>query len=102
MTKIYYRGKLYTVYDRGDKMTQTDIIRIRQSVNRHIGSKIKISANKGRQKFVITEGIIKEAYPNLFLVEIISHKEEETAFPKMVSFSYQDIITKDVRMMLCS
>jgi len=35
-------------------------------------------------------------------VEIISHKEEEKVFPKMVSFSYQDIITKDVRMMLCS
>lgn len=82
-------------------MTQADIIRIRHSVNHHIGSKIKISANKGRHKFVVTEGIIKEAYPNLFLVELISKTDQEVS-PKTVSFSYQDIITKDVRMILCS
>lgn len=82
-------------------MTQADLMKIRQSVNRHIGSKVKISANKGRHKFVITEGIIKEAYPNLFTVEIIQ-KSTEPLSAKTVSFSYQDVITKDVRMILCS
>lgn len=82
-------------------MTQADLVKIRQSVQQHIGRKVKISANKGRHKFIVTEGIIKETYPNLFLVEIISRKEKSVN-SKTVSFSYQDVITKDVRMMLCS
>lgn len=82
-------------------MTQADLIKIRQSVNHHIGSRVRISANKGRHKFVVTEGIIKEAYPNLFIVEVISKKTQDTA-AKTISFSYQDVITKDVRMVLCS
>lgn len=82
-------------------MTQTDLMKIRQSVNHHVGSKVRISANKGRHKFVITEGIIKAAYPNLFTVEITAKKEKNSA-TKTVSFSYQDVITKDVRMMLCT
>ena len=82
-------------------MTHPDIIRIRQSVNRHIGRRVKISANKGRHKFVVTEGIIKEVYPNLFTVEIIANNTEPLPM-KTVSFSYQDVITKDVRMILCS
>ena len=82
-------------------MTQADLIKIRQSVNRHIGRRVKISANKGRHKFVVTEGIIKEVYPNLFTVEIIANNTEPLPM-KTVSFSYQDVITKDVRMILCS
>lgn len=82
-------------------MTQADLMKIRQSVNKHVGRKVKISANKGRHKFVIVEGVIKEAYPNLFTVEIISNTTNQPP-TKTVSFSYQDVITKDVRMILCS
>lgn len=82
-------------------MTQADLVKIRRSVHQHIGQKVKISANRGRHKFMITEGIIKETYPNLFIVEIIP-KEEMDIQSKTISFSYQDVMTKDVRMMLCS
>ena len=33
-------------------MTQLDLNRVRQSIKNQIGSKIKISANRGRHKFV--------------------------------------------------
>ena len=37
-------------------MTQLDLNRVRQSIKNQIGSKIKISANRGRHKFVTAEG----------------------------------------------
>ena len=48
-------------------MTQLDLNRVRQSIKNQIGSKIKISANRGRHKFVTAEGVIKQTYPNIFL-----------------------------------
>lgn len=79
-------------------MTQMDIQCIRRSIQERIGSKIKISSNKGRHKFVTSQGVITETYPNIFLVEI--EDDSSSSKSKTVSFSYQDVITKDVRMML--
>ena len=79
-------------------MTQMDIQCIRKSIQERIGSKIKISSNKGRHKFVTSKGVITETYPNIFLVEI--EDDGGSSKSKTVSFSYQDVITKDVRMML--
>ena len=72
-----------------------DIQCIRKSIQERIGS--KISSNKGRHKFVTSQGVITETYPNIFLVEI---EDDSSTKSKTVSFSYQDVITKDVRMML--
>ena len=38
-------------------MTQLDLNRVRQSIKNQIGSKIKISANRGRHKFVTAKGV---------------------------------------------
>lgn len=86
----------YSVYKRGEFMTQLDLNRVRQSIKNQIGSKIKISANRGRHKFVTAEGVIKQTYPNIFLVEL--ENTEGNDQNKTVSFSYQDVITRDVRM----
>ena len=79
-------------------MTQLDLNRVRQSIKNQIGSKIKISAYRGRHKFVTAEGVIKQTYPNIFWVELVNADVNDQN--KTVSFSYQDVITRDVRMML--
>lgn len=79
-------------------MTQLDLQRVRQSIKNQVGNKIKISANRGRHKFETAQGVITETYPNIFLVEL--EDESGKTQNKTVSFSYQDVITKDVRMML--
>ena len=56
----------YSVYGRGEFMTQLDLNRVRQSIKNQIGSKIKISANRGRHKFVTAKGVITQTYPNIF------------------------------------
>ena len=79
-------------------MTQLDLNRVRQSIKNQIGSKIKISANRGRHKFVTAKGVITQTYPNIFFVELDNADDNDQN--KTVSFSYQDVITRDVRMML--
>lgn len=78
-------------------MKQSDVVRVRNSVNNHIGSKVRIRANRGRHKVDVTEGIITQTYPSIFLIEVKNEIEETL---QTVSFSYTDVLTNDVQMML--
>ena len=78
-------------------MSQTDILRGRSSVDQNIGNKVKIRANRGRNKIDVTEGIIRETYPSIFLVEVENKLDDTT---QKISFSYTDVLTKDVQMQL--
>lgn len=80
-------------------MKQTDVNKVRRSVVQHVGRRVKIKANKGRHKIDVTEGVISETYPSIFLIEV--QDELEDTF-KTMTFSYTDILTKDVRMTLCN
>ena len=78
-------------------MSQTDILRVRSSVDQNIGNKVKIRANRGRHKFDVTEGIIRDTYPSILLVEVENKLSDTT---QKISFSYTDVLTKDVQMQL--
>lgn len=78
-------------------MSQSDIKRVKFSVNQNIGSKVKIRANRGRHKIDVTEGVIRETYPSVFLVEVENKLDDTT---QNISFSYTDVLTKDVQMQL--
>lgn len=80
-------------------MKQINVNQVRRAVNNHIGSKVKIMANKGRHKIDVTEGIIMETYPSIFLIKVTNDLEDSS---QTVSFSYTDVLTKDVQMMLCN
>lgn len=79
-------------------MRQVDINRVRHAVKSQLGNKVMIRANKGRHKIDVTEGIIKETYPSIFIVQV-DNKLEDTK--RLVSFSYTDVLTKDVKLTLC-
>lgn len=79
-------------------MRQADINRVRHAVRSQLGNKVMIKANKGRHKIDVTEGIIKETYPSIFIVQV-DNKYEATK--RLVSFSYTDVLTKDVKLTLC-
>lgn len=81
------------------QQTSTSISQVRRAVNSHIGSKVRIHANRGRHKVDVTEGVITQTYPSIFLIQI--ENDVEDSF-KTVSFSYSDVLTKDVQMTLCS
>lgn len=78
-------------------MKQSDVVRVRKAVSNHIGSKVRIRSNKGRRKVDVTEGIITETYPSIFLIQVENEIEDTS---QTVSFSYTDVLTKDVQMIL--
>lgn len=80
-------------------MQQADIEKVRASVHQQCGSKVLIQLDRGRNKVDIQKGVIQNAYPSVFTV-LVSDEEKENP-PQLLSFSYSDIITRDIRMKLC-
>ena len=78
-------------------MSQSEIKKVKLSVDKNIGNRVKIRANRGRHKIDISEGVIRETYPSIFLVEIDNEVDDTT---QKISFSYTDVLTKDVQMQL--
>lgn len=81
-------------------MTQLDLKKVRKAVEQQIGKKVKVSFNQGRQKFGVANGVIQATYPSIFVVQLLD--EENKSKKQTVSYSYQDVLTKDVRLMLCN
>ncbi len=78
-------------------MRENDVHKVRREVTDNIGKRVKVKANKGRRKIAIAEGIITETYPSIFLIET----DDDRNYSRTMSFTYKDVLTKDVKMMLC-
>ena len=77
---------------------QADICKVRASVLQQLGSRVMIQLDKGRHRIDVQEGVINGAYPSVFTILI---DENEDNPPKLMSFSYTDVLTKNIRMRLC-
>ncbi len=80
-------------------MEQTIINKVRSSIRQQCGSRVMIQLDRGRNKIDIQEGVIQQAYPSVFTVLVDDEREANP--PQLLSFSYTDVITKDIRMKLC-
>lgn len=80
-------------------MKQEELSRVRASVSQQCGNRVMIQLDRGRNKVDIQKGTLQKAYPSVFTVLVDDEREENP--PKVLSFSYTDIITKDIRMKLC-
>ena len=79
-------------------MEQAQISKVRASVHQQCGNRVKIQLDRGRNKVDIQEGVIQKAYPSVFTILV---DDEQDNAPQLLSFSYTDIITKNIRMKLC-
>ena len=79
-------------------MEQAQISKVRASVHQQCGNRVKIQLDRGRNKVDIQEGVIQKAYPSVFTILV---DDEQDNAPQLLSFSYSDIITRDIRMKLC-
>lgn len=73
------------------------LLQIKEDIKNCIGERIQLKANSGRKKTVIREGIIENTYPNIFVVKF----ENEHEPVRRVSYSYTDILTKAIEIMVC-
>lgn len=70
---------------------------IKRNLEGLVGEKILLRANGGRRKTVERTGILEETYPSVFVVKL----DENTNSFKRVSYSYADILTDTVELMVC-
>lgn len=75
-----------------------DIFAVRQQVNAHVGSRVRIRANKGRKRVVVKEGVLENTYPSIFVVKV--HNEQLDSY-RSVSYSYTDLLTHNVELSIC-
>lgn len=68
------------------------IEKVRQELGEHIGKKVVLRYNLGRNKVEKYYATIKELYKYVFLVEVSNSSNE------IKSFSYSDIITKTIKI----
>ncbi len=65
---------------------------VRKDLENHIGKKVVLKYNLGRNKVEKYHAVIKELYNYVFLVELNNN------FNEVKSFSYSDIITKTIKI----
>ncbi|MCR5451295.1 MAG: Veg family protein [Lachnospiraceae bacterium] len=80
-------------------MEQEEYNKVRASIREQCGSEVMIQLDRGRNKVDIQKGIIQEAYPSVFTILVDDDQEDRPA--QLLSFSYTDVITKEIRMKLC-
>ena len=70
---------------------QDDISNIKTEIGENIGQRVIIRGAMGRKKFFEEKAVIKNTYPNIFIVE---NEEKETN----ASFRYTDILTNELQI----
>jgi uncharacterized protein Veg len=78
-------------------LEKSNLFQIKKDIETCIGQKIQLKANKGRKKAFIKEGILENTYPSIFVVKF----ENDYEATRRVSYSYTDILTKAVEIVVC-
>lgn len=73
------------------------LMKIRSSIERHIGDKVKLTTKDGRKSMLVRKGIIDCIYPSVFTVRLSGSSDEGDS---TISFSYTDVLTKAVDIKL--
>lgn len=76
---------------------RVDLSQIKKNIETCIGEKVQLKSNKGRKKAFIREGVLENTYPSIFVVKF----ENEYDATRRVSYSYTDIFTKAVELVVC-
>lgn len=69
------------------------ISEIKKDLEFFVGSKIRLKANRGRNRIIEREGILESIYPNIFVVRLNERKIE-----RKVSYTYADVLTETVEL----
>ncbi|MDD5900183.1 MAG: Veg family protein [Lachnospiraceae bacterium] len=75
----------------------TEMSRIVYNVKHSVGRRVKVCENKGRNKVDVMEGVISAIYPCVFTVKVTPENVPD-AIEQTFSYSYTDVLTKDVEL----
>lgn len=68
-----------------------DISNLKDEIGEKIGQKIIVRGSLGRNKLFEEAAVIKQTYPNIFVVKFEEHNTN-------VSYRYTDILTRDLEV----
>jgi uncharacterized protein Veg len=71
---------------------------IKKDLESYVGEKIRLKANRGRKKILEREGVLESTYPNIFIIKL----DEADNGERRVSYSYADLLTEAVELVICS
>lgn len=71
----------------------TSLTDIKSHLDTRLGEKVVVTVQVGRNKTLERHGMLSETFPAVFVVEL-----EEDENLKRVSYSYTDILTKNIEM----
>ncbi|GAK47380.1 hypothetical protein LOSG293_050500 [Secundilactobacillus oryzae JCM 18671] len=72
----------------------TSLASIKEKLDNRIGQELMVIAQAGRKKTTERKGILRETYPAVFVVDL---NQDENSFER-VSYSYTDILTKNIEV----
>ena len=64
----------------------------------NVGKRVKVKSNLGRNRYDIAEGVITKIYPSIFIIELDKDMPEAS---KRISYTYSDVLTKEIELVLC-
>ncbi|WP_283679316.1 Veg family protein [Lentilactobacillus sp. Marseille-Q4993] len=67
---------------------------IKHKIDDHIGQHVSVTSQIGRRKTTTREGILRETFPAVFVVEL----DPNASSLERVSYSYTDILTKNIKI----
>lgn len=76
----------------------TEMGTIVRSVKDNVGRHVKVMENRGRNRVDVAEGVISETYPCVFTIKVDSEPDD---YVQTLAYSYADVLTKDVELLLC-
>lgn len=79
---------------------QKDLVKIKSDLAESVGHKVKLTAKKGRKQVVTREGVIESTYPSIFIIKLDT-PDDLLASERRVSYSYTDVLTKTVELIIC-
>lgn len=70
---------------------------LKSQVQKNIGKKVVVKADKGRNKIITKTGIIENVFPSLFTIKVVNEFDQE----RTVSYTYTDLLTSTVELQIC-
>lgn len=81
---------------------KSDLSKIKTNLEGSVGQKVRLTAKKGRKKATIRMGVIESIHPSIFTVKLDTVSPfSETISTRRVSYSYTDVLTNSVELVLC-
>ena len=73
---------------------RNDVTQIRRNIADHVGSRIMLETNRGRQKSSFASGTIASTHPSIFTIQL----DASQGPARTVSYSYTDVLTRNVEI----